>query len=108
MSEGVSTPSGHATFEIVRKNAWVPDDLDARLRAYRPHTQLGEIVRACLYHLPERLGLELLDQMGIVLVGESALSIEIVRADGSREDWGTVSRKVITNTGVNAAIAAMG
>jgi hypothetical protein len=35
MSEGVARPSGSATFEILRKRSWVPEELDARLRAYR-------------------------------------------------------------------------
>jgi hypothetical protein len=108
MSEGVARPSGSATFEILRRRSWVPEELDARLRAWNPRTHLGDIVQACFRFLPTGLALELLDAMKVVLIGESSLVIDVVRANGDRESWGEVSRKVITNTGVNAAIAAMG
>lgn len=106
MSEGVVRPSGHATFEILRKRSWVPEKLDARLRAYRPRTHLGDLVRDCFEHLPTWLALELLDEMKIVLVGESSLHVQVLRLGGWLEDWGVVSRKVITDAAVARMIDA--
>lgn len=107
MSEGVARPSGHATFEIVRTQRWVPESLDARLRAWNPRTHLGDIVQACFRYLPTGLALELLDEMRVVLIGESTLAIDVIHANGECESWGVVSRKVITDSGVVKIIDAM-
>jgi len=107
MSGGVARPSGSATFEILRRGRWVPDELDARLRAWEPRTHLGEIVKACFAYLPESLALELLDGMDGLFIGESSLHVQVVRLDGGVENWGIVSRKVITDQAVIRIIDAL-
>lgn len=107
MSEGVVRPSGDATFEIVRKDVWIPEDLYPQLRAWNPRTHLGGIIQACFHYLPVGLALELLDEMKVLLIGESSLVIDVVRANGDRESWGEVSRKVVTDAAVARIISGM-
>lgn len=95
------------------KNAWVPDDLRFRLKAYSPRTELGGIVRECFKHLPAELAAALLDQITRIVVLESSLSVRIFRTPDSLfwngqyvEDIGEVSRKVITDAGVGFLVDA--
>ncbi|MGE0539747.1 MAG: hypothetical protein AB7R89_06175 [Dehalococcoidia bacterium] len=85
----------------------LPDELRARLRDYTPKGQLGAIVRSCFRHLPADLAGELLDAISSCVVLESSLGIVVFRRGGVKggpilrvEDYGIVSRKLITNTGV--------
>src|SRR4051794_15957899 len=106
MTSGHAAPTGVATFEIIRKRGWVPEALDARLRAYQPRTHLGELVRSCFTYLPRWLAEELLNEMKIILIGESQLEVCVVRANGVLEDYGVVSRKLVTDTGVGFIVDA--
>lgn len=99
------TPAGRVGLQLVRKNAWVPDDLAARLRGWSPKTELGRIVRECFAHLPAELAGELLDRITSCVVIESALAAVHKRWDDRLglyvlDDYGVVSRKVITDAGV--------
>lgn len=87
--------------------AALPEGLAARLRGYSPKTDLGRIVRDCFAHLPPELAGELLDRITRSVVLESRLEVVVVRGatseygpEGQREDYGVVSRKVVTDTGV--------
>lgn len=82
------------------RRAWVPEDLAHRLRQYKPRTELGRIIRDCFGHLPPEMAGELLEAITRVVVIESSLTVKVIRADGSVEDWGVVSNKVITDAGV--------
>ena len=101
-------------FEIIRRDRWVPDDLRARLRTYRPRTDLGRIIRDCFAYLPAELAGELLDRVSRTIVLESSLRATVFRGrettrfgrGGAIEDYGVVSRKVITTAGVNFLVDA--
>lgn len=96
-----------ARLQIVRKDAWVPDGLWSRLRAYSPKSELGKVIRECFKHLPPMLAAELLERITSVVVVESALSVTVIRGrTGAVEDYGIVSRKVITTAGVNYLVDA--
>ena len=92
--------------EIVRKDAWVPDELASRLRQWAPKSDLGRIVRACFGYLPPELAADLLDRIVSCVIVESALSLVRINGPyserpGTRDDYGIVSRKVVTTAGVN-------
>lgn len=84
------------------------------LPAFTPKTRLGKVIRDCLPHLPRDLALELLDRVLSVGVMEGRLSVLVFRAcdihgrwdcacptlNRRTEDYGVVSRKVVTDTGV--------
>jgi hypothetical protein len=74
----------------------------SRLDQFNPRTDLGLIVRDCFRYLPEDLAAELLDRVTRTIFVESSLSLVHIRPgkDGFRHDYGVVSRKVITDTGV--------
>ncbi len=84
----------------VSRGAWVPDELRARISAYSPRTDLGRIVKQCFGYLPAEMAAELLETITRSVVIESGLSARAIRADGATEDYGVVSRKVITTAGV--------
>jgi hypothetical protein len=100
--------------QIVRKDAWVPEELAYRLRDWSPRTHLGRIVRECLRHLPADLAAELVDRIASCVVVESSLSVVVFRPLTARgilgpcdvEDRGVVSRKVVTDAGVNYIVDA--
>jgi hypothetical protein len=88
----------------------VPDPLRDRLRFFSPKTDLGRIVRSCFAFLPADLAGELLDHISRTVVLESSLGAVILRGGKlnpfSIEDYGIVSRKVITTAGVNFLVDA--
>lgn len=93
--------------QIVRKDAWVPDGLWARIRQWSPKSELGLIVRECFTHLPPELAGELFERVTRALVIESALSlVKIDGRTGWRDDYGIVSRRVITTAGVGFLVDA--
>jgi hypothetical protein len=97
--------------EIVRKDAWLPEPLEARLRAWTPRSGLGVLVREALRHLPPELAGELLDRVAGCLVIESSLELVWVHLDERRgvrvlRNLGVVSRKVVTTAGVNFIVDA--
>jgi hypothetical protein len=86
---------------------WIPDDLQRKLQTYEPRTDLGRLVRDCFRYLPAELAGELLDRMSSVWVISSALwAVRIDGLTGHREDFGIVSRKVVTDTGVGFIVDA--
>lgn len=90
---------------IVRKDAWVPEDLMAKIRAFKPRSELGKIVRECLRFLPAEQAAELLDRITSTLVIESSLALVHIHGrnsdrPGQRDDYGVVGHKVITDAGV--------
>ncbi len=92
--------------EIVVKDRGVPEDLQARLRAYDPKSQLGQIVKDCFRHLPAELAGELLDRISSSMVAESVLSLVHIDGRGRRTDLGVVSRRVVTTAGVGFVVDA--
>ena len=94
--------------EIIRKDAWIPEELKARIRGFSPKSRLGEIVKECLRFLPAELAGEVLERITSCVIMESSLSIVVDRMPDSparhggpcHEDHGIVSRKKVTTTGV--------
>lgn len=99
--------------QIVRKDAWIPDDLQAKMRAWEPRSSLGQIVKDCFQYLPAEMAAELLDRVTSCVVLESNLCAVVFRSRESRfwsgdrvEDWGEVGHKVITTAGVGFLVDA--
>lgn len=105
------SPSG---LQIIRRDAWVPDGLPARLREWSPKSELGRIVRECLAWLPVELAAELIERISASVVIESALALVVFRPLTERgmagpctvEDHGIVSRRVVTTVGVGYIVDA--
>jgi hypothetical protein len=101
--------------EIITRRSWLPDSLRYRIEAYSPQTEFGRIVKLCLKELPDpHMAAELLDGISRIVVVESALSMVKIHGDGDllcrhewprcrhlRENFGVVSRRVVTTAGVN-------
>lgn len=91
-------------------NPFTQSPVAKSLRHWDPRTDLGRAVREALAFLPEELAIELIERVGRTLVVQSQLSVRVFRPDGDGftivEDHGVVSRKVITNAGVNYLAAA--
>jgi len=92
--------------QIVKRDAWIPGDLQARIRQWSPKSELGRIVRECFKFLPAELAGELLERITRCVVLESALEVLVLRANGRHEDHGIVSRKVVTTAGVGFLVDA--
>lgn len=76
-------------------------------RARAPKTRLGELIWRAYRYLPNQLGDELLDALASVAIFESQLSLVHVHANtGWRDDYGVVSRKVISDNGAAAVVNA--
>lgn len=104
-------PTGGVGLQIVRRDAWVPEELAARLKLWTPQSNLGRIVRECLRYLPADMAGELLDRITSTLIIESALSLVHIRFDHRigrfvRDDYGQVGYKVVTTAGVNFIVDA--
>lgn len=93
--------------QVIRKGAWVPDEVRARIRQWSPKTDLGRIVRECFGHLPAELAAELFETISRSLVIESSLSLTKIHGrTGWTEAFGVVSRRVITTAGVGYLVDA--
>lgn len=100
-------PSGSG-LQIVRRDAWIPDELAYRIRQWSPGSQLGKIIQECFKWLPAELASDLLERITSCVVLESSLAIKVVRHPDSParrggplvEEHGIVSRKVVATAGV--------
>lgn len=115
------------------KHGSLPDELQTRIRRYNPKTDLGSLVKAALRYLPTDHAKELLDAIQRAIVIQSQLEVRVLRGlDGvpwprdprnpllpmpfdfatiraaarRYEDHGVVSRKVITNAGIDFLVDA--
>ena len=106
----VTPAASWPTPEILVKGKWIPDDLTLRLQNYNPRTELGRVIKDCFGHLPPEQAGTLLEQISRLVVLESSLAIVVYRHVGTPderlEDYGIVSRKVITTVGVNFLVDA--
>ena len=87
--------------EVVVTRRWVPEDLKAKIRSYSPKSHLGKIVRECLSYLPAEQAAALLEAITQSVVMESQLAVVHIRWNDywgrfEQDDYGVVSRKVIT------------
>lgn len=101
--------------EIVVKNSWVPEDLDAKIRRWNPKSQLGHIIKEIMrFNIPAELKAELYSRITSVLIGETKLEAVVIRGIESRfrfgksliEDYGIVSTRVVTNAGIDFIVDA--
>lgn len=74
--------------------------------AFRPRTELGRLVQAATRFLPDDLADALMEATARVAVLESSLSLKIFRGNGTVEDLGVVSRRVVTDAGVGYIVDA--
>lgn len=93
-------------------------DVSELVRGWDPRTLLGRSIREALPYLPDDLRAELVDRIRSCVVVESSLSIVVYRGlrlaqEGlipwsavTAEDYGVVSRKVVTDTGVGFIVDA--
>jgi hypothetical protein len=95
---------------ILKRGVWIPEQLDAEIRAYRPRTGFGRIIQASLVYLPPEMAQDVLDRLKAIVVLESSLRLvhihPDVRAEGGilYDDYGIVSRKVVTDNGVGLLV----
>jgi hypothetical protein len=106
---GALKPSGSVSLSIIRKDAWVPEEV----RRFSPRSELGRYIKnIVLQFLPREAMIELVERVSRTMFLESALALaryRDARWDGTRwltdqgarllDDLGTVSRRVITNNG---------
>ena len=100
--------------QIIKKDAWIPEELKWKLRQWSPKSELGKIIRESFRFLPMEMVAEILERITNCLVIESSLSLVIFRHPDSPyrrgkslvEDIGIVSRKVVTTTGVGFIVDA--
>jgi hypothetical protein len=97
------------TSPAVIRRAWLPLELERKIKAYDPTSMLGQLVREMLltYRLPSHAAAELLEAISRTVVVESSLAAVAIRGQsGTREDYGIVSRRVVTNNGVGFIVDA--
>jgi hypothetical protein len=97
-----------AGITILSRDAWVPDGIAAGLKAWAPASLLGQTALRILLggYLPSELALELFERIRAAVVVESSLALvhlhgPLSGTPGRRDDYGVVSRKVVTSAGVN-------
>lgn len=93
-------PAPSPTSGVLIRDKWIPEDLAVKLRGFRPKSEMGLYIRECLAYLPAHMAAELVARVSRTVVFESSLSLKAFRAFGRVEDYGVVSRRVITDTGV--------
>ena len=89
----------------------LPRALEARLAAWTPTSGLGRVIQRCFQHLPPELAGELLDGITRTVIIESTLSLVHLHGPhsatpGRIDDYGVVSRRVVTTAGVNFLVDA--
>jgi hypothetical protein len=101
-------------FNFVVADKWVPEDLAAKIKSFSPRSELGKIIKVILDDTILKGGRLTIEQANILLervtqtvIMESKLMISVIRAPYSPllrgnsfvEDYGIVSRRVVTDTG---------
>lgn len=89
-------------------------DLRKRLLAWTPRTDFGKVLRTALDFLPTDMALEVLEHISRVGIIETQLEITVFRRPDSRfwsgaavEEYGIVSRRVVTDAFVAAVVDAL-
>jgi hypothetical protein len=120
MNVGKIKPTGQASFSVIKSdsrnipvNLTSPYDLGYYLK-WTPKTELGRLIRTALPFLTKELAQELFESITRVAVIESSLSIKVLRSRWSVfwvgeyvEDYGVVSRRLVTDVFVNAVVDAL-
>lgn len=97
---------GGVGLTIVRRRAWVPEELQRVIRNFDPRSDLGRLVKRAAALLPLEMAAELVESVQRVVVMETSLGLTVIRANGKREELGIVSRKVVTTAGVGFIVDA--
>lgn len=91
----------------VKYGRYMPPELQRAINRWTPQSLLGGTVKRALGHLPSDLAAELLDAIQRSLIIESMLAVARINGatgthgdPGTVDDYGVVSRKVITTAGV--------
>jgi len=104
-----------AGLAILRRSRSVPD----HIRNWTPRSLLGLSILRSLPYLPGDLAAELVERISGVTIGESSLSIRVLRGYGlfragliprqavTVEEYGIVSRRLVTNAGVAFLVDAL-
>ncbi len=108
---GFVPPAGNGSgLQIISKDAWVPEELQAKLRTYNPKSELGIYIRECLRYLPPEMAAELIERASRVVAIETQLRVVTFhpRPDGSVEtrDYGVTCKRVVTTAGVNYIVSS--
>ncbi len=98
--------NSRGAFEVIRKDAWIPEPLEMPLRNWSPRSDFGAFVKECLHYLPAEQAAELIERVSSIVVLESSLSLVVFRLNGAIEDYGCVGRKVVTDVGVGYIVDA--
>jgi hypothetical protein len=101
---------------IIRKDAWIPEELKYKIKNFHPKSELGKAISECLRFLPLEQAAELVDRISSCIILESSLAVVVryqpdspARRGGPLvEDRGIVSRKKVTTEGVTALCVAWG
>lgn len=106
--------AGEVGLQIIRAEAWKSERLAALTRDWEPRTDLGRAIRDVLPMLPVEEALRLLDTIQRSAVAESSLRLLVRRRRDSRfwdgldfEDYGIVSRRLVTDAFVAAVVDAL-
>ena len=85
-----------------------------RMLAFKPRSDFGRIVKDALEYLPLGMAVDVLEAIERVAVIESDLSLKVIRQRDSRfwcgeaiEDYGVVSRRLVTDAFVAAVVDAL-
>ena len=111
-----TAPTEGLGLTVINRGAWVPAGLRERIAQFSPHSELGRIIKTILgdWHLTVEQANELLDRITASVVMETQTVIQVIRHLDSPfrignnwvEDYGVMSRKVITTTGVEELVDA--
>lgn len=111
---GAIEAAGGVGLQIIRAEAWKSERLAAMTRGWDPRTDLGRAVRDILPMLPVEEALRLLETIQRSAVLESSLAVKALRQPWSRfwagaavEDYGVVSRRLVTDAFVAAVVDAL-
>jgi hypothetical protein len=92
--------------------------IEKHVPEFKPRTLLGKSILRALPHLPADLAAEIVDRIKSAIVVETSLAIKVMRGHGLylaglipmaevvTEDYGVVSRKVVTDAGVGFIVDA--
>lgn len=96
--------------QLLKRDSYVPDELQRRLRLVEPHRSIKSVVRDCFAYLPADIAAELVERLAGCVLMESSLAVVHIHGlhsdtPGRHDDYGIVSRKVVTTAGVVALAA---
>lgn len=103
---GAGAPAGRVGLTIIRPNLWVPEELQRRIKDFNPKSDLGILVKRAAALLPLDMAYDLVEAVARTAVLESSLALIVIHPDGSSDDYGIVSRKVVTTAGVGFLVDA--